>query len=88
MKTKVKKQKRWVEKTKKRAIKEIEKVEIAKELKGDLPDPTLYPRAEQPKRMDWRLCKHCEKMNPPVWTDPIMCVHCFHKLDGSERGKK
>jgi len=85
VKTKTKKQKRWVEKTKKRAVKEIEKRETAKEIKGDLPDPKLYPRAEQPKAGMRRFCNHCEQWNPAVWTDPEICVFCFHKLDGSER---
>jgi len=88
MKTKTKKQKRWVEKTKKRAVKEIVKKEVVKEILGDLPDLTLYPRAEQPVRLHKKFCKHCKEQSEELWGSPEICVLCLHKLDGSERKEK
>ena len=85
MKTKTKKRKAWVEKTKKRAVKEIVKRDAKKEIVAELPDVKSYPRAEQPKVAALRTCQDCGRVNPTCWTDEVFCVWCFHRIDGSER---
>lgn len=73
MKTKTKRRKALVTKKKKAMARELKAREMKKEI-----DEELKPG----KR---RQCRHCGMWNPALWTDPILCVFCFHKLDGSER---
>lgn len=87
MAKKERKIKKWVERTGKKAKARIE----AKEAKREVIELKVEPigRAVQPEIMpEPRLCKHCQRWNPRLWTDKVLCVHCMHKLDGSERKER